>query len=335
MFSLVRSGPKILIFESDCIDELSEYLIKERKADSYDYDTAFERAGEDYTIIFLTDKISDVVDLRQTKCALIVMEEPDVILCNLLNDGMNHLVKRARISTRIIIMRAIGDLERVVREISEDYECSVGNLLEILNTNNEKGTVVILTDKPIHRTISFKDDIYEKSIFIRERYRPLLRDLRSHGLKYLNSGLGNKDWYELEIRIFDRYSAYKLHYERLLNIMEWLELGIILGESWGKDTPRPLMTVEVYRVRFFTFHDPIYIKKILLGLELLDDSTRIVDYDLYYNRKKLNWSDAADEGIKVRHLIGIKYRKEIISKLSDKEIAELKEMEDSILETRT
>ncbi|MHB1393884.1 MAG: hypothetical protein ACYCYE_12585 [Clostridia bacterium] len=43
--------------------------------------------------------------------------------------------------------------------------------------------------------------------------------------------------------------------------MEWLELGIILGESWGKDNPRPMMSVEVYRVRFFTFHNPIYIKR--------------------------------------------------------------------------
>jgi hypothetical protein len=79
----------------------------------------------------------------------------------------------------------------------------------------------------------------------------------------------------------------------------------------------------------------LYIKKILLGLELLDDSTRIVDYDLYYNRKKLNWSDAADEGIKLRHLIGVKYRGEILSKLSENEIAELYEMEEKILATRT
>ncbi|MHB1393885.1 MAG: hypothetical protein ACYCYE_12590 [Clostridia bacterium] len=70
-------------------------------------------------------------------------------------------------------------------------------------------------------------------------------------------------------------------------------------------------------------------------MELLDDGTRIVDYDLYYNRKKINWSDAADEGIRLRHLIGIKYRGEILSKLSDKEITELNEMEDRILATRT
>jgi hypothetical protein len=334
MFSLVRSGPKILLFESGNIQGLKDYFIQEKNAYVYNFDEAFENAGEDHTIVFVTNKITDVVDIQGISEGLIMAEEPDVILCNLLNDKMSHLVVRSRIAVRIILLRAMGDLDRVVNEIGRDYKAVQGDLIEVLNSYNEKGTIVAITDKPIHRTVRAKD-IFKKALFIEERYRPLLRSLRSNALKYLNSGLGNKDWYELEIRIFDRYSEYKLHYERLLNIMEWLELGIILGESWGKDYPRPMMSVEVYRVRFFTYYDPLYIKKILLGLELLDDSTRIVDYDLYYNRKKLNWSDAADEGIKVRHLIGEKYRKEILSKLSEKEITELREMEDKILTTRT
>ncbi len=334
MLSLVRGGPKVLLFESKNIKELSNYFIQKKNACAYNFDDAFERAGEDHTIVFIIDKITDVVDLNVLNDALVLAEEPDVILCNLLNDKMSHLVDKSRVAMRLIILRAIGDMERVIKEISEDYECIEGDLKEILNSYNEKGTVVTITDKPIHRTISLKNDGYKKALFVKERYRPLMRGLRSNALKYMNSGLGNKDWYELEIRIFDRYSEYKLHYERLHNIIEWLELGIILGESWGKDYPRPMMSVEVYRVRFFTYYDPIYIKKILLGLELLDDETRIVDYDLYFNRKKLNWSDAADEGIKLRHLIGVKYRGEILSKLSDKEIAELNEMENKILATR-
>ncbi|HYE81588.1 MAG TPA: hypothetical protein VEG39_05390 [Clostridia bacterium] len=334
MFSLVRSGPKILLFESNNIQELRDYFIHEKEAAAYDFNTAFEKSGEDHTIIFVTGKIKDVVDIRELDEALIVIEEPDVILCNLLNDKKSRLVTRSRIAIRIILLRAIGDLERVVKEIGEDYKAVQGDITDILNSYNDKGTMVAITDKPLHRTVGAKD-IYRKALFIEERYRPLLRSLRSNALKYLNSGLGNKDWYELEIRIFDRYSEYRLHYERLLDIMEWLELGIILGESWGKDYPRPMMSVEVYRVRFFTYYSPLYIKKILLGLELLDDSTRIVDYDLYYNRKKLNWSDAADEGIKARHLIGEKYRKEILSKLSGKEIEKLYEIENKILATRT
>jgi hypothetical protein len=335
MLSLIRGGPKILLFESSSIEELKNYFIEEKNASVNDFNDAFENAGEGHTIIFIVDKIEEVVDLEESNNALIIAEEPDVIVCNLLNDNRSQLVNKARAATRIILLRAMGDMEKVVKEISEDYECLEGNLMDILNSYNEKGTVVAITEKPLHRNISFKRDIYKTALFIKERYSPLMRGLRSHALKYLNSGLGNKDWYELEIRIFDRYSEYRLHYDRLLNIVEWLELGIILGESWGKDYPRAMMSVEVYRVRFFTYYDPIYIKKILLGLELLDDSTRIVDYDLYFNRKKLNWSDAANEGIKVRHLIGVKYRGEILSKLSGQEIEELREMEERILATRT
>jgi len=335
MFSLIRGGPKVLLFESSSIEELRNYFIHEKNAYAYDYDYAFENAGEEHTIIFILDKITEVVDMKKMDNALLMDEEPDVILCNLLNDNKSHLVIKSRISTRIIILRAVGDLEKVVKKISEDYECIEGDAIEMLNSYNEKGTMVTITDKSLQRNINFKNEVYKKALFIEERYMPLMRSLRSHALKYLNSGLGNKDWYELEIRIFDKYSEYDLHYERLLNIIEWLEIGIILGESWGKDYPRPMLAVEVYKVRFFTYYDPKYIKKILLGLELLDDGTRIVDYDLYFNRKKLYWAEVADKGIKDRHQLGVKCREEIMSKLGEKEIEELYEMENDILATRT
>lgn len=334
MLSLIRGGPKILLFESGSMEELRDYFIKEKNAYFNDFDDVFENAGENHTVIFIINKITEVVDLGKTGNGFLIAEEPDVILCNLLNDEKSHLVSRARISTRIIILRAIGNLERVIKEISEDYECIEGDSIELLNDYNEKGTMVAITDKPLHMNISFKKDVYKKALFIKEKYRPLIRSLRSHALKYLNSGLENKDWYELEIRIFDKYGEYDLHYKRLLNIMERLEVGIILGASWGKDYPRPMLVIEIYRVRFFTYYDPIYIKKILLGLEVLDDGTRIVDYDLFFKRKKIYWTEAADEGIKERQLIGVKYRKDMLLKLSEKEIEELYEMEKDILATR-
>lgn len=334
MLSLVRGGPKILLLESSSIEELKDYFVQQKGADTYNSDAVFENAGEDHTILFIIDKITEVVDLYKTGNGILINEEPDVILCNMLNDKKSHLVNKSRIATRIIILRAMGDMERVVREISGDYECIAGNALDIINTSDEKGTIVIITDKPLHTNISFKKDIYEKALFIKEKYRPLIRSLRSHALKYLNSGLGNKDWYELEIRIYDKYGEYDLHYKRLLNIMELLEIGVILGASWGKDYPRPMLVIEIYRVRFFTYYDPVFIKKILLGLEFLDDGTRIVDYDLFYKRKKLYWTEAVEKGVKERHLIAAKYRKDILSKLSENEIKKLYKMESDILATR-
>jgi len=334
MLSLVRGGPKILLFESNRKEELRNYFVQEKGADSYNSDDAFENAGEDHTILFIIDKITEVVDFDETDNGILIDEEPDVILCNMLNDKKIHLIRRARIATRIIVLRAMGDPERVVKEISGDYQCIEGNALDIINSSNEKGSLVVITDKPLHTNISFKKDIYKKALFIKEKYRPLIRSLRSHALKYLNSGLGNKDWYELEIRIYDKYGEYDLHYKRLLNIMESLEIGIILGASWGKDYPRPMLAIEIYRVRFFTYYDPIYIKKILLGLEFLDDGTRIVDYDLFYKRKKIYWTEAVEKNIKERYQIADKYRKDMLSKLSNEEMKKLNKIENDILTTR-
>ncbi len=334
MLDLIRGGPKMLIFESSRIEELKDYFIQSKNAYAYSYDDTFEKAGEEHTIIFITDKMEDIVDRKRIKEVLMIAEEPDVILCGLLNDGKGHLVTMSRISTRIIILSAMGDPEKAIREISEDYECIEGDIIEILNSYNEKGTVIAISGKPIHGEISIKRDIYKRALFVEEKYRPLMRSLRPRALKYLNSSLGNKDWYEIEIRIFDQYGKYDLHHERLLNIIEWLEIGLVLGESWGKDYPRPMLAVEVYRIRLFTYHDPKYIKKILIGLEFLDDGTRIIDYDLYFNRKKLYWTEVADKGVKERHLLGAKYREEILSKLRDKEVEELYGIENDILATR-
>lgn len=333
MVSLIRSGPKTLIFESSYIDELKDYLIKGFNGKEYDLDTAFAEAGEEYTIIFLTREIKDVVGKKDIQVVLALMEEPDVIMCHLISNDKMRLIRRARTGPRIIFLHAIGDMEKVVEEIKKDFTCTTGSFMDIFSSHNEKGTIINITAKPLHRNIHLKD-IYEKSIYIEESFYSLFRNMRMQALKYLNAGIGNKDWYEIEIRIYDRYSEYKLHYERLSDVLDYLQLGLILGESWGKDYPMVLLTVDVYRVRFFTFHEPKYIKKILLGLEHIEDGTRIVDYDVYFNRKKIYWVDVNDHKMKDRQEISKKYRNEIFSTLSEVETKEILKLEERILKTR-
>ena len=334
MFSLVRSASKALLLEGHDANALKNYLSEHFGAMDYTFDYAFEKAAEDYTILFLTEQLKDVVEVKDIIYAMVIPEEPDVFLCELINQRQTGLLNKIRTAPRIIMVRAMGDMESVLQEIHRDHGGSIGTVKEIINTRNEKGTIVALTDKPLHQSMRFKD-MYDKCLFVEQRYSPLFKSLRLHALKYLNKGIGNRDWYEIEIRIYDRYSAYKLQYERLAQVFDMLELGIILGESWTKDYPRPMMSVGVYRLRFFTFHDPKYIKKLLLGLEYLDDGTRIVDYDVYYQRKKMDWTDALEKGEpRVRHLLGLKYREEIFSRLNPQEIERIKQREEEILKTR-
>lgn len=334
MFSLVRSGPKMLLLESPDVDSLKEFLISQIGAKEYEFNLAFENASEEFTILYLTEKMKEIVNESDIVHTLVIPEEPDVALCCLINSKQNGLVSNIRTAPRIIIVRAIGGMDKVICEIHKEHGGSFGPLMELWNSHSGKGTLVAVTDKPLHLNMKISD-LYETCLFIEQSFYPLFKSLRLHALKYLNMGLDNKDWYEIEIRIYDRYSAYKLHYQRLAAIIDLLDLGIILGESWAKDYPRFMMAVGVYRLRFFTFHDPKYIKKILLGLEYLEDGTRIVDYDIYYQRKKIDWSDAIEKNEPhTRHLLGLKYHNEIYSHLSSQESEDIKKLEEEILKTR-
>ena len=52
-----------------------------------------------------------------------------------MNEGKAHLISNARMAPRIIL-RAMGNLEKVIEEISSDHECSVYSMLDILDENN-------------------------------------------------------------------------------------------------------------------------------------------------------------------------------------------------------
>lgn len=335
MFSLVRNGPKMLLLESTDIKQFRNYITeKYGDVEANAVDSAFEMANEDHTILILVEEMNDIATVKDIVATFIIAEESDVILCKLINDKETNYLEKIRSAPRIIMVRAMGDMEKVIQEIQKDHGGSFGTFMDLWNSGNEKGTLIAITDKPLHRNMHI-NDLYEKCLYSEKRSIPLFKSLRLQALKYLNKGLGNKDWYEIEIRIYDRYSAYDLHYERLANILDYMDLGIILGESWTKDYPRFMMAVGVYRLRFFTFLDPKYIKKILVGLEHLDDGTRIVDYDVYFQRKKMDWTDALMEGDpRTRHLLGLKYRKEIYDRLSLQEADKIRRQEEEILKTR-
>lgn len=334
MVSLVRSGPKILVFKSNRADDLSSFLSDNFNARPYDLDTAFEKAQEDYSIVFIANTMNSVVDKGQIESILMVKAESEVLLCRLLSPDCAGLVAEVRPATQILIMRAMGDLDLVMDTMQSDLGGQLGSFEDILWSGNDATTLVSLTDKPLHKRMSTRD-LFDKCLKLDGNHYYFLNELRMHALKYLNVGIGNKDWNEIEIRIFDRYSAYKLHYDRLLELFEILELGLVLGESWSKDYPRLFMSVEVYRVRFFTFHDPAVIKRLLLGMEYLDNGLRIVDYDVYFHQKKIGWSDVLEKADpKARNLLGLKCRTEMFSRMNTQDAADLRALEEAIEKTR-
>ncbi|MCY6372080.1 hypothetical protein [Clostridium ganghwense] len=333
MFSLVRGGPKILLIESNNIKELLDYLKRNSKFKECDFQFAYENSAENYTILCLTNEMKEVVKEENISHVLLAKTQPDILLCNIINDGKNNLISKSRLAPRIIVMRAIGDCGKILEEIQKDHRGHIGKFENILSEYNNKGNVITLSNDILSNNISLLNT-YKKALYVEEEYYSLLRSLRTHALRYVNEGLGNQDWHELEIKIYDRYGEYRLQYDRLVRVIDNLELGVILGESWGKDYPRFLMSVEVYRLRLFTIHDPKYIKKVLLALEYLEDGTRTVDYDLYYNRKKIDWTDVLEDKSMARNKLSYKYRTSIFPNLEQEEAQKIHDIEKQILKTR-
>jgi hypothetical protein len=336
MVELIRNGSGIVLVVTGHEDRLLEYFGKDALGGRYTLNEAFGKAGEENTIlVFAEDEAEErIEEAVEGKHAIILNGSPADVLSRFINDDLVKLVKKTEIMNRSIIIRAIGDLDKVFQELKEDYNGTEGNILDFLHHDYDQGVIIALTDKSLNKQVELQDFYQNKCLLVDSDYYSVFKDLRANALKYLNTGIGNCDWYELEIKIYDVFGEFKLHLERLIHVLTDLEVGIILGQTWSKDYPKMLMSVDVYRVRFFTFYLPEKIKRILLGLEHLEDGTRIVDYDLFHNRKKISWRQAVTERRLERSEASNRYREEILAGLSPEGVQELLELEAKILETR-
>ncbi|MCX7884081.1 MAG: hypothetical protein N2448_03510 [Caloramator sp.] len=335
MFSLVRTGPKLIVLGSDSVCELSNFLIDSLKGISVDLDEALEISQEDNTIIFITDPLKKIARLKDVKSIVLVPERSDYLFSSILNYKAYSYIKDSHIAPGTLIMRVLGNSERIIESIKQCYDGKIMSIEKCLDEGISNQTILSFTEKPINKKLNLKD-FKDEHMLINMPSHILHKRLMSQSLRFLNEGLEGKDWYDLQIRIYDRYSKYRLHYERLSVVLDSLESGLILGESYAKDYPRFLMSVLVYQIRLFTLINPIEIKKMLLSMEYLEDGTRICDLDLIYKGKKVDWVETIDSSTKgfTRQQLGIKFREETFSKLSMEYIEKIKKYDEEIIKSR-
>ncbi|MCT4634166.1 MAG: hypothetical protein N4A76_15765 [Firmicutes bacterium] len=341
MINLIRSGPKMLVLSSDYVKDTKDYienvlggveLHSSEEAFPMGMEDITEKADEKSTFVLVTCTVKEMVTMADCDHVFIVNQEPYELLTNFFNDGKKDLIKNTRPSPRMIIMKTLGNVEKVMNCIADDYNGSIESRAKIFERHST-GCVILFTQSSVNRPVSYSETM-EKAVYIDMDYPSLSRQLRINNLKYLNTGLNYEDWFELTIKIYDSYGHYDLHYKRLLYIMEKLELGLILGESWGTDVATVFYSVGVYKLRFFTFLDPKEIKEILLGLEFIDRETRVVDYDLYHKRRKVHWDILRTKEIKKKENVAMVYRNRILKRLKEHEIEKLMEMEEEIRDSR-
>lgn len=334
MFSFFRNGVNFIVWASENLEELRDNILEISGGEELTLKDAFDSSGEDDTIVIFTNEMAEKVSTNNLENVIIAKISSEDLLSRFISQENPPKYTKVRSAPSIIVMRYFGDVEKIIDEIKLDYDCKEGDFIELLDQGNDKGVILGFTDRSLKSDVYIKS-MYKKALYIKIPYEIFMADMRMQALRYINEGLGKKDWYELEIRIFDRYSAYELQYDRLMEILEELELGLVLGESWSKDYPRLFMAVGVYRIRFFTFNQPKDIKKVLLGFEYTSDGTRIVDMDLYKGKTKINWTDTLEKDLpRIRFKMAEEFRQRSIRQMRPEAIENILKLDEMIIKTR-
>lgn len=334
MFSFFRKGPDFLVWASVDTDRLKDGLMQLAEGKIMSLEEAFDSSDEGDTIVMMTKHMSKKITSSEMEQVAGFKCSSEDLLCKYISAQDNHITSTVRRAPSIVIMRVFGDIKKVTDKIAQDYDAVNGSFEQQLEQANDYGIILGFTQESLKNSVTVKS-LYPEVMYININYEEFMSDMRMQVLRYINEGIDKRDWYELEIRIYDRYEAYSLQYERLMKIIEELELGLVLGEAWSKDYPRLFMSVGVYRLRLFTFISPLEIKKALLGFEYTYSGDRIVDIDIYKGKTKLNWTDTIEKGlVRDRKQMAEQFRERYNKQIRSEIKSEISKLEKQILETR-
>lgn len=336
--SFVRSGPRMLIVEVKDEVQFRNFLMTHfTHMDLSDRVKTFEdiisEMNHHQTLIYIAENARENIDFFNVNNCIILEDSAQSFLMKALNCNVSACISYVRRAPRIIIMKVIGNIENTVAEIAEDFKASIEPTKTIINSHSE-GTVILFTKGNINKKLEFSD-LYPKAVYSTVHFSETINDLDHHALKYINRNTENNEWYSLTISIQDKYEDYKTHYDRLVYTLDCLGAGMILKEGWVEETSRFFATKGVYKIILYTYMAPIEIKKVLFALEYMENGERIVNFDLYdQKKKKIHWEDIKLKGFDSKESLSSHYRHQIYKNLEDEDILYLRSVEDYIFASR-
>lgn len=336
---LFRNCPSFLIIYSESIEDLVNdlsgilTLSSSRNITSNKHETVEEtlaEATENQTIVFITDHLSEFVTIGDIQVSLIF----DHLIYDLFTAIINHSsinskIERIRKGPDLITMKNYGDIEAFYESVKKDLRGHSGTTFDLLELNN-KGTIISFTNYNINNQLSLQA-LYDKALYTQYSKEDVINRISYNGIKYINDSISKKGWNEYKIKIYDAYDQYTYHYNRLLFIIDQLNLGLVLKEGWGQDAGTLFKHVQVYELFLYTTKSPEDMKRILVGAEYLDDGQRFVDLDLFMERKKVRWSILRDSKTIKKADIGAKCREDLIDQLSAEDVKTLRDYEKRII----
>ena len=327
----VRTGPRFLFLYTSDAGALKHILIDEFHGSVVEFNQAVETADESDTIIMLIDAGVTQARVNDADCIVLTPFGSSVVLAKLITLQAGYLLKRAELGAGLLLQRLPFGSKKVIDMIKTDYQAQPLPLIEAINAGHADDTVVVFTDVPLQKCVQL-DKVIEPCLLIHQPIPQMYKELRREAVRYFTQGLEKSQWYEVRINIYDAADNFEIHARRLELILEDLEAGLILGETWTKDHALALFSVAAYQVRLFTMIDPLELKPLLMGLEYNENGSRFVDIDLYHRSKKIEWAAVAKRMPFGRKKTGLHYRSELYSCLSPKTVEKIQKLEKLIEE---
>lgn len=328
--NFIRKGPGYLFFRTEKTDNLEKALKDFLNGQALRLTDALERAEEDMTIAFVSEAKEDFDGVDVTESIIMLPTTPLVTMEELINLGIAELINKVELGAGQLVMRIPEDGQEIIKQLKENYNARLVNIIEGIKQGKTGDTILSFTEEPIKTRVSSLQMV-KTNLLIEKPVNVIHKELRRDVVRHITHGLEETQWYELKINIYDSGNMYEEQYKRLVTALADLELGFILGESWTKDHAVALLSVIAYQIRLFTILPPKKIKKILIGLEYDQDGERIVDYDLYYNSKKVQWFEVVSQGVRTnRPNMAARCRESLLSELSQEAVEKIQTIEDKI-----
>ncbi|MBL8968571.1 MAG: hypothetical protein JNG85_16315, partial [Spirochaetaceae bacterium] len=216
MLSLIRGGPRILLVEPEG-PAFAEGLARLGR-ECGRFEEAFESGDGASTIVALVSALGrggEPVRLAELERVFLLPLPVEEFLLRLFEPGRPPL-RGVRMAPRIVLFRGVGDLDAVVGRIEEELGAFPGRLLDLLD-REDSGSIVCVSGASLEGRVGFSD-LHPIALHVPLAARNPLEletDLRRNGLRYLNAGRGDRDWTDLEIKVYDRYEEYGLQLERI------------------------------------------------------------------------------------------------------------------------
>jgi hypothetical protein len=326
MLSLVRSGPTILkILVSGDAARLKEVLSGMAVSrENTGFDDFYNKSGEGDTLIYIDRGEHAGPLFYQTNAAT-----PSVLCC-LINEKLHDSIRRVNVTPPNIVMRLLGDLDAAINQIASDFSASETTYVHITEEMEESSVIVNFTSEPLNRPVPYTS-FYKRALLINKPYGQLLTFLRARAQEYLNIAMGSPDWNEVDITLFDAMNQFDLHYNRLITVLQGLDVGIVVREEWVPEYTVALRKSEVYQVRLLTPISAQQIKRTALALEYDERGRRVADFDVYFKKKKLSWpSELKQHKGYTRDQIGTLHRARLLASLPAEAKAMLRKLDSRI-----